>query len=315
MSSAKSISSRIRIGTRRSQLALWQAHYVRDRLSELHPALEVELVEIVSEGDKLLDVPLAKIGGKGLFLKELEAALLDGGIDIAVHSMKDVPFELPVGLELPVICERADPRDALVSSRYSSLEELPQGAVIGSCSLRRQCQLRHFRPDLKVVNLRGNVNTRLKKLDDGEFDAIVLACAGLDRLEMSDRIRQRLPETLSLPAVGQGAVGIECRADDAAVMALVAPLAHEQTARCVSAERGFNRRLEGSCQVPLAAHAHQDGSDLEIEALVGLPDGTRVLRTKARGSSEDPDAVGGQAAEELLSQGAASVLELALGWE
>jgi len=240
----------VKIATRRSPLAMWQAEFVRDALLALHPELQVELVKIVTQGDKILDVPLAKIGGKGLFVKELEQSMLSGEADIAVHSMKDVPMVFPEGLHLPVICVREDPRDAFVSNNYATVDDLPQGAKVGTSSLRRECQLRAARPDLQILTLRGNVNTRLAKLDAGEYDAIILAAAGLKRLKLDARIRSPLSPEQSLPAVGQGAVGIETRVDDAEINALIAPLLCPETWIIVSAERAMNKRLNGGFLVP-----------------------------------------------------------------
>ncbi|MDP6198385.1 MAG: hydroxymethylbilane synthase, partial [Porticoccaceae bacterium] len=245
----------IRIATRKSALALWQAEFVKAQLLVHHPELEVELVPMSTKGDKLLDTPLSKVGGKGLFVKELEVAMLEGRADIAVHSMKDVPMEFPEGLGLAVICEREDPLDAFVSNDYQHIEQLPDGAVIGTSSLRRQSQIQASFPSLRIKELRGNVNTRLSKLDNGEYDAIILASAGLIRLEMSNRISSRLPSDLSLPAGGQGAVGIECRTGDQTILDLLAPLNHVGTAHCVLAERAVNRHLQGGCQVPIACFA------------------------------------------------------------
>ncbi len=303
----------IRIATRQSLLALWQAEYVAARLKELHPGLAVELVKMVSRGDKILDTPLAKIGGKGLFVKELEEGLLAGSADIAVHSMKDVPMEFPEGLHLAVICEREDPRDAFVSNKYTVLDELPQGAVVGTSSLRRQCQLLERRPDLQVKFLRGNVQTRLKKLDDGEYDAIILAGAGLIRLELRDRVRHMIDITTSVPACGQGAVGIECRADDAEVNALLAPLNHESTATRVKAERAMNRRLEGGCQVPIGGYAELDHGVIVLHGLVGRPDGTEVVRGSISGRPEDAEEMGQVLAEDLLARGADAILREVYG--
>lgn len=303
----------IRIATRQSLLALWQAEYVAARLKELHPGLAVELVKMVSQGDKILDTPLAKIGGKGLFVKELEEGLLRGDADIAVHSMKDVPMEFPEGLHLAVICEREDPRDAFVSNKYAVLDELPQGAVVGTSSLRRQCQLLERRPDLQVKFLRGNVQTRLKKLDDGDYDAIILAGAGLIRLELQDRIRHMIDITTSVPACGQGAVGIECRADDAEVNALLAPLNHESTATRVKAERAMNRRLEGGCQVPIGGYAELDHGVIVLHGLVGRPDGTEVVRGSISGRPEDAEEMGQVLAEDLLARGADAILREVYG--
>jgi hydroxymethylbilane synthase len=261
-----------------------------------------------TSGDKFLDAPLSKVGGKGLFVKELEAGLLDGRADLAVHSLKDVPVEFPPGLELAVVMEREDPRDALVSSRYASLDELPAGSRVGSCSLRRQCILRNRFPHLKVDNLRGNVNTRLARLDNGDYDAVILACAGLKRLEMPHRIRQALPDDVFLPAVGQGAVGIECRVDDERVNALLEPLNHEETARCVAAERIVNAALEGGCHVPIAAHAVLDSGVMFLRALVGEPDGTRLLRAGGEADVGHAQDLARRVAEDLLDQGAGDIL-------
>ncbi|MEE4279726.1 MAG: hydroxymethylbilane synthase [Halieaceae bacterium] len=296
------------IATRESPLALWQAYYVRDALQAAHEGLEVELLGMTSRGDQVLDVPLAKVGGKGLFVKELETALLDGRAHIAVHSMKDVPMAFPDGLELGVICEREEPADAFVSNRYASLDELPAGAIVGTSSLRRECQLRERRPDLEVRFLRGNVNTRLRKLDEGEYDAILLACAGLLRLGMAERIRSPIPISDSLPAGGQGAVGIELRCEDAATRELLAPLHHQPTAERVLAERALNRRLEGGCEVPIAAFAEHEGDSLWLRGLVGRPDGTSTLRAEARGPKTQPEALGFEVADQLLAAGAAEIL-------
>lgn len=296
------------IATRESPLALWQAYFVRDALLEMHPGISVELLGMTSRGDQILDVPLAKVGGKGLFVKELETALLDGRAHIAVHSMKDVPMEFPEGLELGVICEREEPADAFVSNRYANLDALPAGAVVGTSSLRRECQLRAHRPDLEVRFLRGNVNTRLRKLDEGEYDAIILACAGLIRLEMADRIRDRIPVTASLPAGGQGAVGIEIRSSDEATRQLLAPLHHGPTAERVMAERALNRRLQGGCEVPIAAYAIHEDENLWLRGLVGRPDGSQTLRAEARGSRNNPEALGVAVADALLEAGAAEIL-------
>ncbi len=300
----------VTIATRESALALWQADYVRDALTAAHPGLTVELLGMTSRGDQILDVPLAKVGGKGLFVKELETALLDRSADIAVHSMKDVPMAFPEGLCLGVICAREEPTDALVSNHYERIEALPEGAVVGTSSLRRECQLRARRPDLQVRFLRGNVQTRLRKLDDGEYDAIILASAGLIRLGLGDRIRNHIPATESLPAGGQGAVGIELRSDDSTTRDLLAPLHHATTAERVLAERALNRRLEGGCEVPIAAYAeHVDGgSGLWLRGLVGRPDGTTVLRAEARAPVAEAEALGIAVAEDLLAQGAGAIL-------
>ncbi|WP_250460220.1 hydroxymethylbilane synthase [Microbulbifer litoralis] len=299
--------TRIRIATRESALALWQANDVKDRLQQLHPELTIELLPLTSRGDQLLDIPLAKVGGKGLFVKELERAMLDGHADIAVHSMKDVPMEFPDGLHLPVICEREDPRDAFVSNHYADLDALPAGAVVGTSSLRRQCQVLARRPDLEVKFLRGNVNTRLTKLDRGDFDAIVLAAAGLLRLEMPERIRDFLAPEILLPAGGQGAVGIECRRD-AALEALLEPLHCDDTTARLRAERAVVRRLNGSCQVPIGCYSELENGDLWLRGLVGKPDGTTMVRAERRGPAADGEAMGIDLAEELLASGADRIL-------
>lgn len=298
----------VRIATRKSALALWQAEYVKQQLEYHHPDIQVELVKMTSQGDRILDAPLAKIGGKGLFVKELENALLEGRADIAVHSMKDVPMEFPEGLGLGVICPREDPRDAFVSNHYASLDELPQGAVVGTSSLRRQCQILAARPDLTIQFLRGNVNTRLARLDDGQYDAIILAAAGLIRLEMADRIRNCLDTDLSLPAAGQGAVGIELRHDDEETRRLIAPLHDAQTAIRVGAERAMNRRLNGGCQVPIGGFAELDGDRLFLRGLVGSPDGQTIYRSEVTCAAGDYESAGIQVAESLLKQGANKIL-------
>lgn len=302
------IPSLLRIATRKSLLALWQAEYVKAELERHHPGLRVELVPLTSRGDKILDVPLAKVGGKGLFVKELEQALLDGEADIAVHSMKDVPMEFPEGLGLAVICPREDARDAFVSNRFASLDELPAGSVVGTSSLRRQCQLLAKRPDLQVKFLRGNVQTRLQKLDDGEYDAIILAAAGLIRLQLQDRIRSAITPEFSLPAGGQGAVGIECRLDDSATRALIAPLHHSTTAEQVLAERAMNRRLQGGCQVPIACYALHEGEQLWLRGLVGSVDGKEILFDEIRGPVAEAESIGVALAERLLAAGADRIL-------
>ncbi|HKM96617.1 MAG TPA: hydroxymethylbilane synthase [Buttiauxella sp.] len=298
----------LRIATRQSPLALWQAHYVKQRLMASHPQLTVELVPMVTRGDIILDTPLAKVGGKGLFVKELELALLEGRADIAVHSMKDVPVEFPEGLGLVTICERDDPRDAFVSNNFVSLDSLPAGSVVGTSSLRRQCQIAERRPDLVIRSLRGNVGTRLGKLDNGDYDAIILAVAGLNRLGLQSRIRNALPAEVSLPAVGQGAVGIECRLDDIRTQKLLESLNHEETAIRVSAERAMNMRLEGGCQVPIGSYAELINGELWLRALVGAPDGSILVRGERRGKPEDAEAMGVSLAEELLDKGAREIL-------
>ncbi|MFK3662887.1 hydroxymethylbilane synthase [Scandinavium sp. NPDC088450] len=299
----------LRIATRQSPLALWQAHYVKDRLMACHPGLSVELVPMVTRGDVILDTPLAKVGGKGLFVKELELALLENRADIAVHSMKDVPVEFPQGLGLTTICEREDPRDAFVSNHFDSIDALPAGSVVGTSSLRRQCQIAAERPDLVIRSLRGNVGTRLSKLDNGDYDAIILAVAGLKRLGLESRIRLALSPEQSLPAVGQGAVGIECRLDDEQTRALLAPLNHDETAVRVRAERAMNTRLEGGCQVPIGSYAELKDGELWLRALVGAPDGSQMVRGERRGPAKDAEALGVSLAEELLDNGARAILK------
>lgn len=303
----------VKIATRRSPLAMWQAEFVRDALLALHPELRVELVKMTTQGDKILDVPLAKIGGKGLFVKELEQGMLTGDADIAVHSMKDVPMAFPEGLHLPVICPREDPRDAFVSNHYTSVDDLPQGAKVGTSSLRRECQLRASRPDLNILTLRGNVNTRLAKLDAGEYDAIILASAGLKRLKLEARIKSALSAEQSLPAVGQGAVGIETRVDDAEINALIAPLLCPETWIVVTAERAMNKRLAGGCQVPIAGYALLENGTIWLRGLVGRPDGSLTLRGEVRGKAEDAESLGIALAEDLLSQGADEILAAIYG--
>ena len=298
----------LRIATRKSPLALWQANFVSAQLKHHHPELKIELVTMTTQGDKILDTPLAKVGGKGLFVKELETGMLEGRADIAVHSMKDVPVEFPTGLHLAVICEREDPRDAFVSNTYSSLEDLPQGARLGTSSLRRQCQIAALRPDLKIIDLRGNVNTRLKKLDDGEYDAIILAAAGLKRLEFDDRITQFLGTDVCLPAIGQGAVGIECRTDDARVHNLIAPLNDNKTQIRVLAERAMNERLQGGCQVPIAGYAEFERGLIMLRGLVGQVDGKKIIRGDIAGPVENAEELGTVLADDLLSRGADKIL-------
>ena len=299
---------RIRIATRKSPLALWQAEEVSRQLKQHHPELEIELVKMVSKGDKFLDAPLAKIGGKGLFVKELEQAMLDGEADIAVHSMKDVPMEFPEGLHLSVIMEREDPTDAFVSNKYKNLQDLPENARIGSSSLRRQLQIKEMMPSAEMLNLRGNVNSRLQKLDDGEFDAIILASAGLIRLEFEERIADRIAPEQSLPSVGQGAVGIECRVGDTEIEALIAPLNHHDTSTRLSAERAMNHRLHGGCQVPIAGYAVLEGEEIYLRGLVGRPDGSEVVRAQIRGPRDRAEALGTELADQLLNDGADVIL-------
>ena len=299
----------IRIATRKSPLALWQAEFVRDSLLRANPGLQVELIKMTTQGDKILDTPLAKVGGKGLFVKELEQGMLRGDADLAVHSMKDVPVELPAGLHLAAICEREDPRDAFVSNHYASFADLPQGARVGTSSLRRQSQIRANRSDLQIFDLRGNVNTRLTKLDAGDYDAIILAVAGLKRLGFDQRIRAGLAPEISLPAIGQGAVGIECRSDDVRINGLLASLNHPHTRICVEAERSMNLRLQGGCQVPIGGYAVLENDALWLRGLVGSPDGLRVIRGEVRGPSAKAVELGVTLANDLLARGAAEILK------
>ena len=298
----------IRIATRHSPLAMWQAHFVKAELLKFHPELNVEILPMKTKGDIILDTPLAKVGGKGLFVKELEVAMLEGKADIAVHSMKDVPVDFPEGLGLKIICEREDPRDAFVSNNYSSIEQLPQGAVVGTCSLRRQCQIRELRPDIVIKDLRGNVNTRLRKLDEGQYDAIVLAAAGLIRLEMPERIASYIEPEVSLPAVGQGAVGIECRLDDGQTISLLKPLEHPETRIRVTAERAMNLALQGGCQVPIGSYSIFKEGDLYLRGLVGSVDGTQIIRKEITGKPEQAEQMGLTLAKQLLESGAKEIL-------
>ena len=307
--------SLLRIATRSSPLAMWQAEHVQARLEALHPGLKVELVPVKTQGDKILDTPLAKIGGKGLFVKELEACMLAGEADIAVHSMKDVPMEFPEGLYLGPILERHAPTDAFVSNTYNSLDEVPAGKVIGTSSLRRSCQILANRPDLTVNWLRGNLQTRLGKLDAGEYDAIILATSGLQRMGLAERICQEIPAEISLPACGQGALGIELRVGDEETARLVAPLADEKSSLCVLAERAMNTRLKGGCQVPIGGYALLEDDQIWLRALVGEPEGDRVLRAEARGPASDPQALGIAVAEDLLKQGAGEILQKVYGFK
>jgi hydroxymethylbilane synthase len=300
--------SELRIATRTSPLALWQAEEVARQLKPIYPDLKVSLVKLKTRGDKLLDAPLAKVGGKGLFVKELEAGILEGKADIAVHSMKDVPVEFPDGLELALIMEREDPRDAFVSNQYDSLATMPAGTLVGTSSLRRQTQIRERYPHLRIDWLRGNVNTRLRKMDDGEYDAIILACAGLIRLGFEQRITMPLEPEECLPAIGQGAVGIEVRSYDIAVKELLAPLGHAETASRIAAERALNEALNGGCQVPIAGYAVLNDGEIYLRGLVGEPDGSRILRAEASGKVEDAVSIGRALAEDLLSQGADQIL-------
>jgi len=288
---------------------MWQAEHVKSRLMQAHEGLEVELVTFTTKGDKILDTPLAKIGGKGLFVKELEMAMLEGKADIAAHSIKDVPMEFPEGLFLSTVLEREEPCDAFVSNTYDSIQDLPEGAIVGTCSLRRKCQLLSKRPDLKIKDLRGNVNSRLQKLDNGDYDAIVLACAGLVRLEMEDRIKQRISSSWILPAVGQGAVGLEAREDDEETLNLLSVLQHDDTTDRVTAERALNKRLEGGCQVPIASYALLDGDTLHLQGLVGEPDGSKIVEGDISGHRSEAEQLGIKLADDLLSRGAKEILE------
>lgn len=298
----------IRIATRKSPLAMWQAEHVAAELRRHHPQLQVEIIGMSTKGDRILNIPLANIGGKGLFLKELEEGLLEGRADIAVHSMKDVPPELPPGLQLPVIMERQDPCDAFISNHYASVAELPQGAHVGTASLRRQCQLLARRPDLRISVLRGNVNTRLAKLDAGDYDAIILAASGLQRLGLEARIRSIISAEDSLPAVGQGALGIECREGDERVLKLIEPLQHLPSQIRLQAERALSGRLQGSCQVPLGAYALLDDGELYLRGLIGTPDGKQVIRGEIRGAPAQAAALGTKLGDELLARGGDKIL-------
>ncbi len=299
----------IRIATRNSPLALWQAETVAERLRAAHPGITTELVRMTTRGDQLLDSPLAKIGGKGLFVKELEQGMLEGRADLAVHSMKDVPVKLPAGLHLAAILRRENPYDALVSNRFDSLDALPATARIGTSSLRRQCQILSVRPASEILMLRGNVNTRLRKLDDGEYDAIILAAAGLERLGFEQRIRQQLSAERSLPAIGQGAIGIECRVDDRLLNQRLKALHDTDTALRITAERAMNERLNGGCQVPIAGFAELDHGRIQLRGLVGSPDGKTIIRAEQEGAAENAVELGHAVAEELLESGAGAILQ------
>lgn len=315
------MKNRIAIGTRGSKLALWQAEWTRDALIKRYPDSQIDIIKIKTTGDKITDVPLAQVGGKGLFVKEIEEALLKGEIDLAVHSMKDVPTEFPRGLYLAVICRREDPRDAFVSRlnqktfAFQRFRDLPKNAKVGTSSLRRACQILYVRPDLMIEHLRGNLDTRLRKLDEGRYDAIILAAAGIKRLGLDHRITETLSFEVSLPAIAQGAIGIECRTDDEVIRSLIAPLNHRETSLCVKAERAFLQRLEGGCQVPIAAHARilGDGSTLVLEGLVGSINGENIIREHLEGRVNQPEPLGIQLAENLLSRGAREILEEAYG--
>jgi len=308
------MTKQLRIATRKSPLALWQAEHVKSQLQAQHPGLEVTLVPMTTKGDKILDVPLAKVGGKGLFVKELEQALLQGDADIAVHSIKDVPMDFPDGLFMPTVLRREDPYDAFVSANYADLEQLPQGAKVGTSSLRRQCQLLQWRSDIQLLDLRGNVGTRLGKLDQGDYDAIILAKAGLIRLGNGGRISQSVPDDIILPAVGQGAIGIECRRDDQETQPLLAVLNDPPTHTRVAAERAFNHRLNGGCQVPIGGFAELEKDTLFMRGLVGKTDGSEIIKGSISGRPTDAEELGTVLAEDLLSRGADRILkELGLG--
>jgi len=300
--------SRLVIASRESALAIWQAEHIRDRLRALYPQTAVEILGMTTQGDQILDVTLSKIGGKGLFVKELETALENGSADLAVHSLKDVPMHLPSGFALACIAEREDPRDAFVSNDYAALQDLPPGSIVGTSSLRRESQLRARFPHLRIEPLRGNVQTRLRKLDEGQYSAIILAAAGLKRLGLGERIRAILSSYDSLPAVGQGALGIETRADRADLKALLAPLHHADTATCVLAERAMSRALAGSCQVPLGGFAEIQEGQLRLRGFVATPDGSRLLRAEQTAAADAPETLGEAVAQDLLQQGAGEIL-------
>jgi hydroxymethylbilane synthase len=302
------IISVLKIATRKSPLALWQAEFVKSKLASLYPDLKIELVKMTTQGDQILNSPLSKIGGKSLFIKELEIGMNEGRADIAVHSMKDVPYELPQGFEIGAILERENPFDAFVSNDYNSISDLPNGAKLGSCSLRRIVQIKAIRPDLEILDLRGNVNTRLKKLDDGEYDAIILACSGLSRLGFEDRIKQDLSPNDSLPAVGQGALGIEIKANDHKISSLIEPLSHKRTMTEVSAERALNATLQGGCSVAIGAFATSKGSELKLCGMVGNVDSGEIIRVEELGETSNPIDLGVRAANKLLSLGARELL-------
>ena len=302
------IISVLKIATRKSPLALWQAEFVKSKLASLYPDLKIELVKMTTQGDQILNSPLSKIGGKSLFIKELEVGMNEGRADIAVHSMKDVPYELPQGFEIGAILERENPFDAFVSNDYNTIEELPIGAKLGSCSLRRIVQIKAMRPDLEILDLRGNVNTRLKKLDDGEYDAIILACSGLSRLGFEDRIKQDLSPNDSLPAVGQGALGIEIKANDHKISSLIEPLSHKRTMTEVSAERALNATLQGGCSVAIGAFATSKGSELKLCGMVGNVNSGEIIRVEELGETSNPIDLGIRAANKLLSLGARELL-------
>ncbi len=308
------VKKKIRLGTRGSQLALWQANFIKESLEKLYN-VEIEIVKIKTKGDKILDVALAKVGGKGLFVKELEDALLDGKIDFAVHSMKDVPVELPSGLHIAAITKREDPRDVFISKKYNSLTDLPDGALVGTSSLRRQCQILALRPDLKVEVLRGNVETRIRKMKEGVYDAVILAYAGVKRLNLLEYVKEIIPETISLPAIGQGALGVECRVDNKEVNNLLKSINDEETSYCIKAERAFLRVLQGGCQVPIGAYAKVDHRKLIIKGLVGSLNGNKIIKETVSGDVEDCEALGQKLAYVILNKGGKEILEEVYGRE
>jgi len=299
----------LKIATRKSPLALWQAEHVKARLEHHHPGLNVELVKMTTKGDQILNSPLSKIGGKGLFIKELEVGMMEGVADIAVHSMKDVPYEIPPGFELGAILKRENPFDAFVSNNFDSIDDLPQGAKVGTCSMRRIVQLKAIRPDLEILDLRGNVNTRLQKLDDGEYDAIILACAGLIRLKFEDRIKQQISAEQSLPAVGQGAVGIEIRENDQEILDLITPLIDTETSYRITCERAMNARLEGGCSVPIAGFSTIENDQITLTGLVGNVDTGVILKEHVSGSIDESEQLGVALADKLISLGAKDILK------
>ena len=307
----------LNIATRQSPLALWQARHIQTRLQAFYPQLSIDMVTMVTKGDKILDTPLAKIGGKGLFVKELEQALYEKQADIAVHSLKDVPMDLPDGLTLGAYCQREQPTDAFVSNKFSALDDLPQGATLGTSSLRRQCQIQQYRPDLNIISLRGNVGTRLAKLDNGDYDAIILTTSGIQRRGLTQRICHEIDTDISLPAVGQGALAIECRADDTDVLNLLKPLNHEPSRLCVLAERAMNRHLQGGCQVPIAGFAVIEDDKLTLTGRVGSVDGNVLLKAQQTNALTDDaqenehiaNAMGITVAQALLAQGADDILK------
>ena len=307
------INNTLRIGTRASQLALWQANWIKGQLIRRHPHLDIEIIKIKTTGDKILDVPLAKVGGKGLFVKEIENALLDGSIDLAVHSMKDVPTKLPEGLGIVAVSEREDPRDALLSREGVVLDDLSEGSRIGTSSLRRQAQILNRRPDFHLEPLRGNINTRLRKLKDGLYDAIILAHAGVKRLGWDDEVTEVMEPEVMLPAIGQGALGIEARVDDQTTLGRISFLNHPETSVCVTAERAFLKRLEGGCQVPVAAYATVRDGEVSMKGLVAGVDGVKFILRKSNGSSSEADSLGRSLAEQILDAGGREILEEVYG--